>query len=502
MGRTTSTAVAACLAALVVAVPSAGAAVTKSTVTTPKDMTYVLYQNDTPNSITVAGTTNGNASDHVDLLCTFGNGSWPMAYNVAVNSNGSFLTSSVSLSGAPYVPCRIRAVPSGTTPSNLAPYAGPRLLDGWNETTKVDSGPNAGKLVDYYSYFQQLKGGFDFDSLSSCSVCDGYLTDSSYNKGPTTFYGNAALYPTSGTSSPRSEVQVDGVNAYMPQSAWLINKSAAGLPTLGYTYHQDQKTGNAVITETDPLVTCPDSTYPPNTSSCSSFQSAGVTAYVTMTQNHAGRICWFSVVFKSTDGTSHALDLLWDNAQVFHRDGAGNSALVETRFPGESGYSTHVVGDTVQLPAKPGTVFFRMQGAADGDPTTGRGAIVYDRAATSAQFRTIKDKQENFILHQTGTVPKNGSVRFRFAYVEAYLQADVASMATLATSVYRGCKVPNVVGKTLAAAKKAITHAGCTVGKVSRVHSSKVAAGRVVSESPKAKRQVEYGTKVALVVAK
>ena len=62
--------------------------------------------------------------------------------------------------------------------------------------------------------------------------------------------------------------------------------------------------------------------------------------------------------------------------------------------------------------------------------------------------------------------------------------------------------MPNVVGKSLAAAKKAIKRAHCAVGKIRhaqlvddrRRHASS-------SESPKARTHVDYKAKVALVVS-
>jgi len=48
----------------------------------------------------------------------------------------------------------------------------------------------------------------------------------------------------------------------------------------------------------------------------------------------------------------------------------------------------------------------------------------------------------------------------------------------------RPCKVPNVFGLTVAAAKSAIRKAGCTVGGVRKVHSNLYYPGRVYSQSP------------------
>ena len=65
----------------------------------------------------------------------------------------------------------------------------------------------------------------------------------------------------------------------------------------------------------------------------------------------------------------------------------------------------------------------------------------------------------------------------------------------------RGCVVPSVTGKTLAAARTAISGAGCATGTVTRVYSPKK-RGTVVSQAPKAGAEVDAGTAVRLVVSK
>lgn len=65
------------------------------------------------------------------------------------------------------------------------------------------------------------------------------------------------------------------------------------------------------------------------------------------------------------------------------------------------------------------------------------------------------------------------------------------------------CTVPKVLKKSLTAAKKAITAAGCAVGKVKAVKATKKAkAGRVAGQSPAGGKVVPAGTKVNLKVAK
>jgi len=211
---------------------------------------------------------------------------------------------------------------------------------------------------------------------------------------------------------------------------------------------------------------------------------------------------WVTDVFTSTDGKRHSLDLLWANNQRFHSS-TGDSTQVEYKFPGQGGFSTHALSDTVPLPKRaPATIFVNMKGAADGDKTTGQGAIVYDRPATTATFVSVATYNSQFTLHQTGKVPAKGSTRFRFAFAHGYMAAGVAKLATLAVHTFTNCVVTHVTGKPLAAAKLAITHAGCTVGKIRSAHSATVKKGSVISQRPKAGKRLAYHAKVSLVVSK
>jgi PASTA domain len=63
------------------------------------------------------------------------------------------------------------------------------------------------------------------------------------------------------------------------------------------------------------------------------------------------------------------------------------------------------------------------------------------------------------------------------------------------------CKVPRVVGKTLARARRAIRLAHCSVGRV-RYARSKLRRGRVLRQSPRAGSKLARGTRVKLVVSR
>jgi hypothetical protein len=65
----------------------------------------------------------------------------------------------------------------------------------------------------------------------------------------------------------------------------------------------------------------------------------------------------------------------------------------------------------------------------------------------------------------------------------------VTTLAGTATSTqsftYEGCKVPQLKGKKLKAAKKKLTKANCSLGKVKKLHGATGKTGKVVKQGPK-----------------
>jgi hypothetical protein len=499
-GGLKTAAVVAFAAALVTGVlgaaPPAGAAVTASHITSPSNHAYYLNTLDTGGkTFAITGTSNGTTGDAVDIKCYDRGGSEDVVGNVALAANGSFSTTA-PLTTVQAHECTLRAVPHGESPGDPSPYQGPTIA-----VSQAGSNTANGVKYDFYDWGQQLKGAYDYLSLSACGIDNGYLFDSTLNLTTTTFYCNAYLYDLNAVAATRSEIQVDGANAYGPEEAHRVNAAATGLPAVTVSQSLDKKTGDFVIHESDPFVKCADATYPPTTVTCTSFVKTGVTDHRTITQNTDGLVVWITDVFTSTDKKSHKLDLLWENDNHFHGT-TGDSTQIEYKFPGHKSYALSTLTENVKLPAKPGTILLRMKGSADGDKNTGRGAIIYDTSSRNAVFAYDQSDWSGFELHQKTTVPAGGTKRFRFAYVQSYHQATVDKYAKLATAVFAGCTVPQVVGKTLGAAKKAIVRANCTVGKIRYAASSTIAKGVVVDQTPEAHTKVDYATKVALVVIK
>ena len=108
--------------------PSARAAITGSQITTPSNPSFFIADEDASSqALAISGTTTGGnpASDRVDVRCYFGGTSVKVKGDVPLNSNGSFSVPTSDLNKLIELTCQLKAVPAGTTPADLTPFAGP-----------------------------------------------------------------------------------------------------------------------------------------------------------------------------------------------------------------------------------------------------------------------------------------------------------------------------------------------------------------------------------------
>ena len=64
------------------------------------------------------------------------------------------------------------------------------------------------------------------------------------------------------------------------------------------------------------------------------------------------------------------------------------------------------------------------------------------------------------------------------------------------------CVVPAVVGKTVPAARSALTKARCKAGRITRAYSARVAKNKVIAQSPRARTTRAAGATVNLTVSR
>jgi hypothetical protein len=81
-------------------------------------------------------------------------------------------------------------------------------------------------------------------------------------------------------------------------------------------------------------------------------------------------------------------------------------------------------------------------------------------------------------------------------------EAGMKGSATFSVRVRPPCRVPNLEGKTLIGARTALKRRNCAVGIVTRAFSSRVRAGRLISQQPRAGRVLPTGAKVRVKLSK
>ncbi len=526
--------------------------------------TYLLSLDNppSPTTIDVQGNAPGSASgDLVDVVCFYGTGgSAKLKTGVKVGSGATFDTGPVPLRPIAGHACRLRAVPAGaeSTSDMKTMFAGPQVAvsEAALPLSTISGGTvNPGKPYNYYVNDVTLTGWAAWKAVGT-GGCGPYAApiDASFNIGNFAIDCAGSLVADDlGAWGGRSEVQIDGQNAYDAASAQALiprtgqnngTQDLHGFPSLTATVHLDPTTGLISSTSQESLVACSGSDpYLPKTlPDCPSFVDTGVKLERDITTSDGGRVVSVTDTWSSTDGKSHTVDVLYD-------DYIGLSASPAVRgyeFPGERAFSSHLAGDPLPGPAAgPGSIFVHTnQAAADGNPAEAFGAITYATAPSGFHFAPAvppapspPPPSNEFEEHAVASVPAGGSASLSYVYSVGYTMADVQSLATAAqdgflpppvsdTSTPGGatpqaqptvvaptppapsptppasCHVPKIKGMKLWAAENALRRAHCTVGKIRHVASRKMARGRVVSSTPRAGRRLPDAGKVELFVSK
>lgn len=434
----------------------AQAAVTTSSITSPSDPFFGFDQGQTQN-VTISGTSNGTTGDSVDIDCYIDNGSTgssnaTIASGISVDSAGSFSTSVALSTFDEKAPCRLRAVPSGTTPTTgLGSFSGPRVSVGYLDTDTN----TANELSDFYVYEPQLTAADDYDSIGSCGLDDSYLFDPS-------FFGQSDLFgfycndwadnPTQSNSS-RTAILVDGHPAYPP--AEVPDQNAVGFEPLTInSITQNASNGNLTFVETEPLVRCTGDPYPATESNCPTVEPSGVQIKRTITQNADGHMVYISDAYSSTDGTAHSVNLLMENDQHFFL--YSGTQDVEYEFPGQTSFSAYEAGQTVSVPSgAPASILIENASTADGATDGGRGAITYAQNP-SGPFAFGQDNSccSDFDAPNTVSVPSSGSATIAYAYSSEFTLAAATHDALEAQDVFLPPKIKITSPKNKAKLKK------------------------------------------------
>jgi len=423
--------------AVVLSPPASAAGIASSNITSPTTGAHYLITDLSPATfVTVAGTTSGGSpGDLVDIRCYTARGQWePSAATTGVPIDGAGHFSVSMPTDQPYGNCILRAVPHDY-PGNgsLTPFTGPKVTTEYNISTKIQSGPNAGMVINYEVDFASKYALNGIHSATSTGFAAARLE---YADGTSSGYlWNGAAALGNNLNGSRALLRVDGINAYGPYTAARLFPNAQdtpGVPALTYNVARNATTGLITIHETSPIVVCPaGAPYPPTAADCPQYKSAGVRLERTVVVDDGGLQVHISDVWRSTDGKPHVLSPHYVEGVTGNDSATGTDAptSVGLKLPWLSSAYQAFSGATVHSgPSKvPATLFVRDEMAApDGDPNHPRGALTFDVSPSSIDRKTYG----RFDFWTDGlNVPAGGTRLVRRAYVMGTSQSVVNAKA-------------------------------------------------------------------------
>jgi hypothetical protein len=118
----------------------------------------------------------------------------------------------------------------------------------------------------------------------------------------------------------------------------------------------------------------------------------------------------------------------------------------------------------------------------------GASAVMF--GSTSAAFTLVSETQI------TATAPGSKSL----GKVTVTVTTDAGTATSPTKFEYQGCKVPNLGGKKLKAAKKSLRKANCKLGKVKKLGDATTKTGKVVKQNPKSGKVLAPKAKVSVTL--
>jgi hypothetical protein len=429
------------LSAGALAVPSGAQAIAMQTqITSPGENTYLLIE--AGSKLTVSGTAFGVSE--VDIRCYYGNGSFEfrhIAVNVPVTSEKFETSATLYESSAERLAmfaglCQLRAVKSGETPPNLGPgevseaatvYKGPVVISSASLT----------QPANYEAYGASASASMLIEGAGGYAL-ESYIHSTVTHSTRSLLFGDGALRYAD-QANERASLQVDGVDAYAPTATGELESKVgkiAGAPQVTAHSVFDPATHQfSEVLEEDPIVRCvPGGAYPPTSTSCKSFASAGVTLVRKWQVSNDNHLASMTDVWRSTDGAGHSVNARY-YTELFN--GKTTSGY---RFPGSASFEQVATKQSMPLPAGSGEFLYKANKLTPdaGDGVSGQVAIAWDRAPSEAYVAKGADGEETVLeLPYTEAVPAGGvSKTLRMAFAQGFALSEPLSLTEGALASY------------------------------------------------------------------
>jgi hypothetical protein len=316
------------------------------------------------------------------------------------------------------------AVPSATSdPLDFTKFGGPVFGSGQDsDGFRISGGANDGLRYDLLSGTYRRRGGFEFRSSGSCGIGATTAINAPLSAGEgLSGFGNCAaarFTHGSGDNFGRSEIQVDGRNAYNRFGAHSLDSyddggtihepwNDANFPALAWTNHVDPLTGDLTVTEVERLVHCGSAPFPA-TAQCDPadpyrFTDTGVRFDRKVQTSRDGQRTTVTDTYSSIDGAAHSIDVEYDNE-------AGDHAV---DFP------AHAVGTISNESGRPGAPDESFPSTLT--YLTQPDRVLFNRAEFSLAL--------TFFLQYRRTVPADGSVPIVHVYNYALGTREALALA-------------------------------------------------------------------------
>ena len=338
--------------------------------------------------------------------------------------------------------CLLLVVPHGTTPTLGSGYTGPRVGFSEFSTSTISSGANSGTAYDYYFDDATAAASSQSASIDDCGPY-AYLVDGTTAMNPSpylincggSFYNSPNALDTSAVG--RSEIQIDGLNAYGSDSAdnlFTNSDKLAGFPALTASLDSfDSSTGNAQTTESEPLVKCtpePENLYAPTSSDCTAFASTGVAIKRITSYSNSGRVATVTDTFSSTDSQAHSLDLEYEMDLQNSTSG--------WQLPGQPRLRRRERRHWCRPSTAPGTVYGIYDVGSAPSLSNPVGALTFSTPYNSVNFyNTLWTGENSALFDYQRMVPAGGSTSIIWSYATGTSLAEVQSYAADALAALR-----------------------------------------------------------------
>jgi hypothetical protein len=426
---------------------------TTSNVTAPADGS-LLVQNFNTNpdqTFAVSGTTDGTTGDLFDIACyngdtEFGSYAGPSGTGISLTSaDGSFSITNVPEPDFSGDTCHLVVVPHGTTPLLGTIFTGPRVGFSEFDTNRLGDGT----AYDYVFDDATTIANSGSNSIDECGPYTGVVDGTSaMNTGPYlidcggSFYNESNVF-NSGTSPDltRSEIQIDGQNAYGSYSAedlFAGSYALEGFPAMTASLDSfDSSNGNAQTTESEPLVRCtPNDNYSPTSTDCTAFASTGVAIKRVTSYSNSGRVVTVIDTFTSADGLAHAIDL-WYETDLYGATTAG------WELSGQTSFSQRNTGDTGPSPTSaPDTVYGIDTIGGAPSFSNPMGALTFAAPYNSVRFDNtlwsgFTPGETSALFDYQRMIPASGSTTITWSYATGTSLSEVQGYAAAAQAELR-----------------------------------------------------------------